>query len=620
MIRFAKALLAAALLFACAGLAFSEDFSLTQFLNIQYARHPSFRPDGYEMVYTTNISGVAQVWRISAYSGYSQQVTFDTNGVDGAWWSPADRNWMAVSAATRGSERSQLYLVSPYGSQWYRVTPNDEAIYNFGTWAHDGSRFAFSTNSRNQKDFDVYEYSAESKEIFLLYQGEGDQAAASYSDDNRFLLIVREQSSANTDLLLYDRQTGQTRLLTPHEGNVQYRSPVWTPDGKGFYLLTDQGRDFTGLAYWPLDSAAFRWVETPDWDVEQFALSKNGEMLAWTVNEQGYSRFHFRDLRRNTHIGPARVPEGVIDGLEFSPDGSKLAFCLGGADRPYDIWMYETGGDRLSQTTSSAIGGLPQGLLRVPELIEYETFDGRKIPAFWYVPLQSKGKMPVVVAIHGGPEDQARPDVSGLLQYFLWRGFAVLELNIRGSSGYGKTYMAMDDVHKRADAVQDVEYAARWLKSRSDVDRSKLVIYGGGYGGFMVLASLSTYPDTWAAGIDVVGIANFVSFLENTGAYRRALREAEYGSLAADREFLTQISPLTQVDKIKSPLFIIQGANDPRVPKSEADQIADALRARGRVVEYMLFDDEGHGLRKTRNRIVGYSAAVEFVEKHVLNK
>jgi dipeptidyl aminopeptidase/acylaminoacyl peptidase len=180
--------------------------------------------------------------------------------------------------------------------------------------------------------------------------------------------------------------------------------------------------------------------------------------------------------------------------------------------------------------------------------------------------------------------------------------------------------MAMDDVYKRADAVQDVEYAARWLKSRPEVDASKLVIYGGSYGGFMVLASLSTYPDTWAAGIDVVGIANFVSFLENTGAYRRALREAEYGSLATDREFLTQISPLTQVDKIKAPLFIIQGANDPRVPKSEADQIANALRDRGRVVEYLLFDDEGHGLRKTRNRILGYSAAVEFLEKHVLNK
>jgi len=616
MIRFVKTLLTAALLLVCAGLAFSEDFSLMQFLNVQYARNPSFRPDGYELVYTTNISGVPQVWRISTFNGYNAQVTFDTNGVDGAWWSPTDRNWMVVSAAVRGSERSQLYLLSPYGSKWYRITPDDEAIYNFGTWARDGSRFAFATNSRNKTDFDIYEYSAEAKDIFLLYQGEGDNAAASYSDDNRFLLIMREHSSANTDLLLYDRQTGKTRLLSPHEGNVQYRSPVWTPDDKGFYLLTNQGRDFTGLAYWPLDSAAFRWIETPDWDIEQFALSKNGEMLAWTVNEQGYSRFHFRDLRRNTHIGPARVPAGVIDGLVFSPDGFKLAFCLGAGDRPYDIWTYDTGSDRLSQTTISAIGGLPQGLLRVPELIEYETFDGRRIPAFWYTPVDAKGILPVVVAIHGGPEDQARPDVSGVLQYFLRRGFAVLEPNIRGSSGYGKTYMAMDDVQRRADAVQDVEYAARWLKARPDVDASKLVIYGG----FMVLASLSTYPDTWAAGIDVVGIANFVSFLENTGAYRRALREAEYGSLAADREFLTQISPLTHVDQIKAPLFIIQGANDPRVPKSEADQMAEALRARGRIVEYMLFDDEGHGLRKTRNRIIGYSAAVEFVEKHVLNK
>jgi dipeptidyl aminopeptidase/acylaminoacyl peptidase len=620
MIRFAKALIPAALPLMLCGLAFSEDFSLAQFLNIQYARNPSFRPDGYELVYTTNISGVAQVWRIPSYGGYSQQTTFDTNGVDRAWWSPTDRNWMVVSAAARGSERSQLYLVSPYGSRWHRVTPNDSAIYNFGTWAQDGSRFAFSTNSRNGTDFDVYEYSAEAKDIFLVYQGEGDQSAASYSGDNRFLLIVREYSSANTDLFLYDRQTGTTRPLTPHEGNVQYRSPVWSPDGAGFYLLTDQGRDFTGLAYWALDSTTFRWVESPEWDVEQFALSRNGELLTWTVNEQGYSRFHFRDLKRDTHIGPARVPEGVIDGLTFSADNSKLAFCLGAADRPYDIWVYETGSDRLQQLTSSAIGGLPPGLLRTPELIEYTTFDGRKIPAFWYTPLEVKGKMPVVVAIHGTAAGQARPDVSPLLQYFVRRGFAVLEPNIRGSSGYGKTYMALDDVHQRADAVQDVEYAARWLKARPDVDAKKLVIYGFSYGGFMVLASLTTYPDTWAAGLDVSGIANVVSFLENTSADFRAFAEAESGSLATDREFLTQISPLTHVDKINTPLFIIQGANDPLVPKSEADQIAEALRARGKTVEYMLFDDEGHGLRKTRNRIIAYSAAMEFVEKYVLNK
>jgi dipeptidyl aminopeptidase/acylaminoacyl peptidase len=621
MIRLFKILftsVAGLLLFG--GPVFSEDFSLTQFLNIQYARHADFRSDGYELAYVTNISGEPQVWRILATGGYQTQVTFDTNGVDRAWWSPTDPNWVVVSAAAVGNERSQLYLLSPWGSKWYRVTPDDKAIYAFGSWAQDGSRFSYSTNSRNQKDFDVYEYHAEAKETFLLYQGEGSNTPAEFSPDNRYLLIVREASSFNTDLLLYDRQTGSTRVLTPHEGNVQYRSPIWTPDGKGFYLLTDLGREFLGLAYWPLDSTTFNWIETPDWDIEEFDLSHDGKMLAWTVNEQGYSRFNFRNLERKTTITPARVPAGVIEGLTFSRDGGRLAFSLGGGDKPYDVWVYETVADRLHQITHSAIGGIPPTLLRAPELVEYETFDGRKIPVFWYTPSPSKGKLPVIVAIHGGPESQARPDISGLFQYFLSRGFAVLEPNIRGSSGYGKTYMAMDDVQKRADAVQDVEYAARWLKARSNVDSNKLVIYGGSYGGFMVLASLTTYPDTWAAGIDVVGIANFVSFLENTSPYRRALREAEYGSLAADSAFLTQISPLTHVDKIKAPLFIIQGANDPRVPQTEADQIAAALRACNGIVEYMLFTDEGHGLRKTSNRIKGYSAAVNFLEKHVLTK
>jgi len=602
------------------GVVLGQGYPLMQYLNIQYARNPSFHPNATELVYLSNASGVPQVWRIADWGGYQSQVTFDTNGVDGAWWSPTDAKTMVLSAAAGGNERSQLYLVDPHGSVWQRLTKDDHAINNFGCWTRDGTRFAYATNARNKKDFDILEYSAQAKDFFRLYEGEGSNAAMDYSPDDRYLLIIRESSSANTDLLLYDRRTGKTKLITPHQGDIQYRAPVWDAEGKGFYLLTDHGREFMGLAYWPLDSDSFSWIETPDWDVEQFALSNNNAMLAWTVNENGYSRFHFRNLRHGNEIGPNRIPAGVITGMVFSNDGSKLSFTFGSGNRPYDIWQYETSADKLHQLTFSATGGIPSVTLRAPELVEYETFDGRKIPAFWYAPFQSKGKMPVIVAVHGGPESQAQPDISGIYQYFLSRGFAILEPNIRGSSGYGKTYMAMDNVRKRGDSVQDIEYAARWLKARSDVDPQKLIVYGGSYGGYMTLAQLTTYPDTWAAGVSVVGIANFVSFLENTGIYRRALREAEYGSLANDREFLTQISPLTHADKIKAPLFLIQGANDPRVPKTEADQIAEAIRTRGGVVEYLLFNDEGHGLKKTHNRIIAYSAMVDFLQKHVVTK
>ncbi len=622
MVRFVRTLTfsaLAAIVFLCGGVQ-ADDFPLTQYLNIQYARRAVPNPDGNEIVYLANISGVPQVWRLPSLGGYQMQVTFDTNGVDGAFWSPTDLNTMVVSAAVGGNERSHLYLTSPYGSPWKRISTDDKAIYSFGTWSPDGSRFAYATNSRNKKDFDVYEYTPAVSKSLLLYTGDGENSAADYSPDLRYLLIVHQTSAANSDILLHDRESGKTRLFTGHAADVVYSDPQWDSEGKGFYFLTDRDREFTGLAYWPLDSAAFRWIETPDGDVEQFALSRNGAYLTWTVNDNGYSRFHFKHLPKGAEIGPSRIPDGVVSGMHFSADGTKLFFTFSAGNRNADIWIYETVENRLHQVTFSASGGIPTGLFRAPEPVEYETFDGKKIPALWYTPADVKGQIPVIVSIHGGPEGQARPFLSGLFQYYLSRGYAILEPNVRGSTGYGKSYLAADNVEKRMDAVKDVEYAARWLKSQPNVDPKRLIIFGGSYGGFMVLSSLTNYPDTWAAGVSVVGIANFVTFLKNTGAYRRALREVEYGSLAKDSTLLVDISPITHVDRIKAPLFLIQGANDPRVPKEEADQMAAAIRSKGGVVQYMLFEDEGHGLMKTKNRISAYSAVADFLDKYVVKR
>ena len=600
--------------------ALAEDYSLTQFLNIQSATNPVFSPMHNEMVFRSNITGVPQVWGMPALGAYQRQVTFDTNGVSGVSWSSTDDRLMIVSIAAGGNERTQLYAVNPYGGPVQRLTHDDDAIFTMGPWARSGERFAYSSNTRNKKDFDIYEYDVLTNESRMVFQSEGTNYAADYSPDARYLLILKQHSSVNTDLYLYDVNSGQTKLLTAHSGDVRFRDPVWDAEGTGFYFITDQNREFTGLAFWLFDSTAFRWVETPEWDVEDIALSKDGSMLAWTINENGFSRFRFRDFRRGWDANPHRVPNGVIHDMTFSNDGSKLAFTFGSGARPFDIWVYETNADKMRQVTFSATGGIMTGELREPDFVEYETFDGRKIPAYWYTPANPAKKMPVIVAIHGGPESQARPDMSGLYQYFLYRGYAVLEPNVRGSSGYGKSYLALDNVRKRLDSVKDIEYAVRWLSARKDVDAQRVVAFGGSYGGFMVLSSLATYPDLWAAGVSIVGIANFVSFLENTGIYRRALREAEYGTLEADRDFLMEISPLTHADKITAPLFLIQGANDPRVPKIEADQIAEAIRSRNGVVEYLLFDDEGHGLTKLKNRIMAYSTMVDFLDRHVAAK
>jgi dipeptidyl aminopeptidase/acylaminoacyl peptidase len=312
------------------------------------------------------------------------------------------------------------------------------------------------------------------------------------------------------------------------------------------------------------------------------------------------------------------------EGLCFAPDARSLAFSFMSATRTSDIYVWDLESDRVHAVTRSSHGGIPLEAFVAPELVRYPTFDQvgsevRQIPAWFYKPTEGRdARMPVVVLVHGGPESQFRPPFYlFLVQYFLQRGYAVFAPNVRGSTGYGKAYSHLDDVEKRMDSVADLAHAAHWLREQPDVDGDRLVVYGGSYGGFMVLSALSTYPDLWAAGVDIVGISNFVTFLENTSDYRRAHREAEYGSLEVDRAFLESISPIHHVHRMTAPLFVIHGANDPRVPLSEAKQLVDALAERGVSVGFLVFDDEGHGLAKLKNKLVAYPAVVDFLDRHL---
>lgn len=597
--------------------AFCQDYTVSQFLNIQTATRATFSPSGTEVAYITNISGQPQVWRSFDRPGPINQLTFEEDGVDGVWWSPVNATQMIVSAARGGSEKSKLYLLNPGQSPLVPLVQEDEAIYRFGSWSNDGSVFCYATNKRNGVDFDVYEHHLAEAEPRLIYDGGGHISAKRYSADGRFLLMTVDYSNVNTDLLVWDRVSNSVDNITQHTGNELYSHPHFDHAGKNIFCISNKGREYAGITSYNLESKQWTWFETPDAEIEILSVAPDGSGYAFITNDNGYSRFNYYSIAKDRRVQGYRFPEGIIQGLTFSPDGTRLAVTFGNATKPFDIWIYEPLTDRLYQLTSSATGGVPLSLFVAPETVEYETFDGRKIPAYFYSPVGDAGKAPVIIAIHGGPESQARPDLSGLFQYWLHNGFAILEPNVRGSSGYGRTYLTLDDVQKRMDSVRDIEYAAKWLKGRKDIDGSRIVLYGGSYGGFMVLAGLTMYPDLFAAGIDVVGISNFVTFLENTGKYRRALREAEYGSLSSDRAFLESISPLNHVDKIKAPLFVIQGANDPRVPQSEADQMVKAIRDRGGIVEYLLFEDEGHGLAKTQNRILAYSKATEFLKKYI---
>ena len=598
----------------------TEPLPLWQYLSVRWARSPDFAPNGQDILFMTNITGVPQVWTARISGGWPEQITFDTNGVSYAVWSPIERNRLLVAADRGGNERDQLYFVDPRGGAWERLTKNDNAIYQFGDWTQDGRKISYASNERDASIFDIYVLDVATRQARMIHQGDGHWVASNWSPDGRYLGLLKNYSNANSDLYIYDSLTTEVKLMTAHEGDALFSGPRWLPDSKSFYFTSNLGRQFVGLDSMHVDSGKSEWVETPDWDVETVAVSRDGFKRAWTVNVQGYLEFHLLNAETGVRVRPYRLPKSVVRGLKFSPDSKSLLITLGSGKEPDDIYLYSIERDQLTPFTRSARGGiLPETFVK-PELVQYATFDNRQIPAFFYKPPVSQGKMPVIVYVHGGPESQARPNFSGLFQYFVSRGYAVCEPNIRGSTGYGRDYMRLDDIEKRMDAVKDVEYGARWLVSQKDIDPKRLIIFGDSYGGFLVLSSLATYPERWAAGADLVGISNFISFLQNTGPWRRALREAEYGSLAKDTVLLKEISPLTHVDNIRAPLFIVQGANDPRVPKSEADQIYEAVKARGIPVEYIVFPDEGHGIAKLSNRIHAYTRMVEFLDEHVTRK
>jgi dipeptidyl aminopeptidase/acylaminoacyl peptidase len=343
--------------------------------------------------------------------------------------------------------------------------------------------------------------------------------------------------------------------------------------------------------------------------------------MAVVTNEDGYSRLRLFDVSNGwegrRELNQPVLPAGVIHGLNWSLDGERLAIAFGSAIDPLDIWIWDARHGVIQRATQSSRGGIAYASFVMPSLIHYPTFDGRQIPAFLYLPHGQQKNLPIVIDVHGGPEGQARPLFNPITQYFVSRGYGVLVPNVRGSSGYGIEYQRLDDVRLRMDSVADLQHAVFWLRKSGVADPQRIAVMGGSYGGFMVLSSITTYPDLWAAAVDIVGIANFVTFLENTGPWRRKLREAEYGSLENDREFLEQISPIHHVERITAPLFVVHGANDPRVPVGEAEQIVSALRERHVPVEYLRFEDEGHGLVKRANRLIAYPSIARFLDEHL---
>jgi dipeptidyl aminopeptidase/acylaminoacyl peptidase len=632
------------------------------YLNVRSASGVSFAPDGRRLTFLTDITGIAEVWSVAITPGnvtnaekqgdalpWPEQLTFGGERIVGAAFSPvADR--LIVGSDVGGNERTQLFLMSGdgavTGTTLTPLTSQPDVIHVFGGWQEagsrssgwspDGARIVYANNARDTRFFDVYELAVDDLDATprLLLQHDGTDYPAGYSPDGRLVLVQRFDSNVRNALLLVDTATGAVRQLTPEVadgavGPARHIAPQWSPDGRGFYLLSDRGRSFLSPAWLDLTTVEMTYLrddQEDQWDAEGLTLSRDGRRLALVTNVDGASHIEIFDVAAGwdgrVALPAPTLPLGVVVDPQWSPDGTLLAFTFAPPNDAVNVWLWDIASQTLTPATRSARGGLPDTAFVSPQLIRYPTFDEREIPAYLFLPnaqpqSAEPRRLPVVVYVHGGPEGQTRPAFNPVIQYLAANGYAVLAPNVRGSTGYGYPFQSLDDVRLRMDSVADLPAAASWLIEQGIAEPRRIAVMGGSYGGFMVLSAVTTYPDLWAAGVDIVGIANFVTFLENTGPWRRKLREPEYGSLEHDRDFLEAISPIHHADAITAALFVVHGANDPRVPVGEAEQVVAALRTRNVPVEYLRFEDEGHGLIKRANRVKAYPEIARFLETYV---
>jgi len=602
-------------------------YPIESYLNVRSAGGGTLSPDGARVAFLTNITGFNQVWVVDAAGGWPEQITFFPDRVQWVQWAPvarADGLSLALGKDAGGNERTQIFLASPEGGRVEPLTTNPKVIYNFGGWSPDGGRIAYASNERDERFFDVYVMDLGTRRADRVLQHDGDNSAAAWSPDGKALVVKRQHGSFASDLFLLDLASRAVKPLTPHEGKAEYGSVAWPP-GDILYLASDQGRDFMNMAAIDVRDPKVTFLEDAAHDVSSLVFSRDGRRCLVAYNDDGFTSVSLREGGlRGKELPAPKLPRGVAGGFEMSPDGRLALVRVEASTEPGDVWLHDTEAGTTRRVTRSSRAGLPDGAFVEPETVHYDGFNKLDVSGLLYLPA-GKGaaagtKSPAVVWIHGGPEGQSRPTFQPVIQFLVSRGYAVLAPNIRGSVGYGRKYHMLDDKRLRGDAIKDIAASAAWLKSSGKVDGARIAAMGGSYGGYMTLAALTFHPDLWAAGVDIVGISNFRSFLKNTGAWRQTHRASEYGDPVADADFLDSVSPLNFSDHITAPLIVVQGANDPRVPRTEAEQLVESLKKRGRPVEYLLFEDEGHGVVKLANRIKAYGAIAEFLDKHLAGR
>lgn len=600
------------------GLAGDRQPDIARFLNVRRAFAPALSPDGARVAFRTAVSGEPQLWVVDARGGWPQQITFGESVTFHAW-SP-DGSWILYGTDRGGNEREGYYLITPDGTRERELLAPSEAFRAFGGFSPDGARIAYSTTGRNGVDFDVHVLDLVSGEDREVFRGTFGFFVAAWRPDGKALVLVEVRGEDGNDVHLLDLETGAAEVLFRPDEPALFRGFAWKPDSSGFYVATNLDRDFSGLAWYDVGQRALSFLETPAHDVESVALTRDGRYLAWTTNQGGYSVLHARDLHGGAALDAPALPAGVFS-VTAARGAPVLAVSGGGPQAPGDIWTWDVESGAFARATHSAHAGLDMGRMVVPTHHDFPARDGEIIHGLLYLPpeLPAGSKPPVLIDVHGGPTAQARPGFDAVQQYLLTRGIAILDFNFRGSTGYGKRFARLDNRRLRPNAVRDVADALAWLAEDGRVDTSRAAIMGGSYGGYLTNAALVAFPDLFRCGVSIVGVSNWITALEGASPALKASDRLEYGDIddPEDREFFRELSPITHVDRIRAPLMVMHGANDPRDPVAESDQLVAAIRARGGQVEYLRFPDEGHGIRKRANRIIAYRRIARFLQQHL---
>ena len=605
----------------------SIEGELSKFQNVRSAAFRGFSNTGDGVFVSTRFGNVSQLHYVGSPGAARTQITYFDEPIGSTSIHPTGSS-IAFTMDKGGTENAQIYLLDPNSATSMMLT--DGASRNGGPlWNNAGDQLAFQSTKRNGRSNDVWVMSSddpENSELILESPDGTWWGATDWSEDDQKILIQNYISVSNSKVYIVDLKTKNKILVLGDKDRPSVNSAL-AFDGKdeGIFFITDKYAPFNQLAYHDLETQEVTVISNDiPWDVDGFAISEDGQRAAFVVNENGYSSVYLLNPKSLKSRKVKAMPIGTIGGLQFSKDNKNLGLTLNTFQSPSDTYLLKLtrsplGHGKLVRWTFSEVGGLDTSKFVEPELIDYESFDGRKIPAFVYSKKSDKPQ-PVIISIHGGPEGQSRPRFSSTYQ--LWASSlnaAVITPNVRGSDGYGKEYLSLDNGYKREDSVKDIGALLDWIETQPHLDSERVAVYGGSYGGYMVLASAVHYSDRLKAAIDVVGISNFVTFLKNTKDYRRDLRRVEYGDERdPDMEaFLQRISPNNNVDRINVPMFVVQGENDPRVPVTEAEQVVQSLRDNGKMVWYMNALNEGHGYRKKENRDIYQQAVIVFLKENL---